>query len=46
MNEPLIRLNAVSKIFYTDELETHALSDVHFAVRPGEWVSIAVKHSI
>ena len=40
MNEPLIRLNAVSKIFYTDELETHALSDVHFEVRKGEYVSI------
>ena len=40
MNEPLIRLNAVSKIFYTDELETHALSDVHFEVRQGEYVSI------
>jgi putative ABC transport system ATP-binding protein len=40
MNEALIRLNAVSKIFYTDELETHALSDVHFEVRKGEYVSI------
>ena len=40
MNEPLIRLNAVSKVFYTDELETHALSDVHFEVRQGEYVSI------
>ena len=40
MNEPLIRLNAVSKVFYTDELETHALSDVHFEVRKGEYVSI------
>jgi putative ABC transport system ATP-binding protein len=39
-NEALIRLNAVSKIFYTDELETHALSDVHFEVRKGEYVSI------
>ncbi|HYC92582.1 MAG TPA: ABC transporter ATP-binding protein [Thermoanaerobaculia bacterium] len=39
-NDALIRLNAVSKIFYTDELETHALSDVHFEVRKGEYVSI------
>ena len=36
----LIKLNSVSKIFYTDELETHALSSVHFEVRKGEYVSI------
>ncbi len=36
----LIKLNAVSKIFYTDELETHALSEVHFEVKKGEYVSI------
>ena len=40
MSQPLIRLNAVSKIFYTDELETHALADVHFEVHKGEYVSI------
>ena len=40
MKETLIKLNAVSKIFFTDELETHALSDVHFEVRKGEYVSI------
>ena len=28
-NEPLIRLVGVRKVFYTDEIETHALSDVH-----------------
>ncbi|HYR27924.1 MAG TPA: ABC transporter ATP-binding protein [Thermoanaerobaculia bacterium] len=39
-NETLIKLNAVSKIFFTDELETHALSDVHLEVRKGEYVSI------
>jgi putative ABC transport system ATP-binding protein len=39
-NEPLIRLDAVSKIFFTDEVETHALRDVHFEVRQGEYVSI------
>ncbi len=36
----LIKLDAVSKIFYTDELETHALSDVHLEIRKGEYVSI------
>jgi len=39
-NETLIKLDAVSKIFFTDELETHALSDVHLEVRKGEYVSI------
>ena len=39
-NETLIKLNAVSKVFFTDELETHALSDVHLEVRKGEYVSI------
>jgi putative ABC transport system ATP-binding protein len=36
----LIVLNGVSKIFYTDEVETHALSDVHLEIRKGEYVSI------
>jgi len=39
-SEALIHLNGVSKIFLTDELETHALSDIHFQVRKGEYVSI------
>ena len=40
MNESLIQLDGVSKIFYTDELETHALSDVQLEIRRGEFVSI------
>ncbi|HEX6177051.1 MAG TPA: ABC transporter ATP-binding protein [Thermoanaerobaculia bacterium] len=40
MTEPLIRLEEVSKIFYTDELETHALSKVHLEINKGEFVSI------
>jgi putative ABC transport system ATP-binding protein len=41
MNEsPLIRLEAVSKVFTTDDLETHALSSVHLEIRKGEYVSI------
>jgi putative ABC transport system ATP-binding protein len=39
--EPLIRLSKLKKIFYTDEIETHALSDVDLTVSPGEYVSIA-----
>jgi putative ABC transport system ATP-binding protein len=39
--EPLIRLHGLSKVFYTDELETHALSEVHLEIAEGEYVSIA-----
>ena len=38
---PLIRLEHVSKVFFTDEVETHALSDVDLEIRDGEYVSIA-----
>ena len=31
----LIRLEGVNKIFYTEEMETHALSDIHLQIRPG-----------
>ena len=40
-SEPLLRLEGVSKIFYSDEIETHALSGVHLQIRHGEFVSIA-----
>jgi len=40
-NSPLIRLENVTKIFYTDEVETHALSSVGFQIDAGEYVSIA-----
>jgi putative ABC transport system ATP-binding protein len=39
--EPLIRLEGITKVFYTDEVETHALSDVHLEIGEGEYVSIA-----
>jgi putative ABC transport system ATP-binding protein len=39
--EPLIRLEEVTKVFYTDEVETHALSGIHLDIRDGEYVSIA-----
>jgi cystine transport system ATP-binding protein len=38
--EALIKLRGVSKVFYTDEVETHALADVHLDVLKGEYVSI------
>jgi len=38
---PLIRLDSVTKVFLTDEVETHALSGIHLDIRDGEYVSIA-----
>src|SRR5213596_1195397 len=40
-SDPLIRLSSVTKVFLTDEVETHALSGIHLDIRPGEYVSIA-----
>ncbi|HET9531803.1 MAG TPA: ABC transporter ATP-binding protein [Blastocatellia bacterium] len=40
-DQPLIRLDGVTKVFYTDEVETHALSGVHLEIKKGEYVSIA-----
>jgi putative ABC transport system ATP-binding protein len=37
----LIRLEGVTKIFFTDEVETHALSGIHLEIKNGEYVSIA-----
>ena len=39
--QSLIQLTAVSKIFETDEVETHALSDVDLEIHSGEYVSIS-----
>lgn len=39
--QPLIRLEGVTKVFYTDEVETHALSGIELEIRSGEYVSIA-----
>jgi len=40
-NGALIRLDSLKKVFYTDEVETHALSEIHLKIRKGEYVSIA-----
>src|SRR4051812_22225557 len=37
----MIRMENITKVFYTDEVETHALSGVHMEIRKGEYVSIA-----
>jgi putative ABC transport system ATP-binding protein len=36
----LIKLEAVSKVFFTEEVETHALSGVHLDIHKGDYVSI------
>jgi len=40
-NHTLIHLDGVTKVFLTDEVETHALSGIHLDIRSGEYVSIA-----
>jgi putative ABC transport system ATP-binding protein len=40
-NGSLIKLEAITKVFYTDEVETHALSGIHLEIQKGEYVSIA-----
>jgi putative ABC transport system ATP-binding protein len=39
--EPLIRMVGIKKIFFTEDVETHALSGVHLDINKGEYVSIA-----
>ena len=39
--EALIQLEGIGKVFYTEEVETHALSDIHLKIGEGEFVSIA-----
>ena len=41
MADSLIRLEGIKKVFYTDEVETHALSEIHLDIRHGEYVAIA-----
>jgi putative ABC transport system ATP-binding protein len=37
----LVKLTDVTKVFLTDEIETHALSSIHLEIAAGEFVSIA-----
>ena len=39
--EAIIRLDGIKKIFFTDELETHALDDINLQIKRGEFVAIA-----
>ena len=38
--QSLIRLNGVTKVFYTDEVETRALEDVTLDIVTGEYIAI------
>lgn len=39
--DTLIDMHDITKVFLTDEVETHALAGVHFNIRRGEYVSIS-----
>ena len=39
-DDTLIHLDSIKKVFLTDEVETHALADVHLDIASGEYVSI------
>ena len=39
-SQPLIKLDGVTKVFYADEVETYALSEIHLEIQQGEYVSI------
>lgn len=38
---PVIDLQGIKKIFYTEEMETAALDSIHLGIEPGEYVSIS-----
>jgi putative ABC transport system ATP-binding protein len=41
MADPLIHMQSVRKVFVTDEVETHALADVHLDIYRGDYISIS-----
>ena len=36
--QPLIRLDGIKKVFYTDEVETHALAGIHLEIQQGDQI--------
>ena len=40
MNGSLINLESMTKVFYSEEIETHALTNVTLDIAPGEYISI------
>jgi ABC-type antimicrobial peptide transport system, ATPase component len=41
MAETIIEIEQLTKVFYTDEIETHALSGVHMEIERGEYVAMS-----
>jgi putative ABC transport system ATP-binding protein len=41
VNEGLLTLEGVSKVFTTDDMETHALAGIHLTIQRGEYISIS-----
>src|SRR5437667_747463 len=39
--QPLLRLEGIKKVFFTDEVETHALAGIHLEINQGDYLSIA-----
>jgi len=39
--QPLIHIQDLTKVFYTDEIETHALSGIHLSVNRGAYIAIS-----
>ena len=40
-DQTLIQLDNVTKVFFTDEVETHALAGIHLEIAKGEYVAVA-----
>lgn len=40
-NDVLISMQEITKVFFTDEVETHALSSINLEIRKGEYIAIA-----
>ncbi len=40
-SQALISMTGIKKVFLTDEVETHALQDIHFEIKKGEYVAIS-----
>jgi len=41
LDSPLLRLDGITKVYYTDEVETHALSGIHLTINRGEYLAMS-----
>jgi putative ABC transport system ATP-binding protein len=39
--QPLIQIENLTKVFYTDEVETHALAGIHLTIHKGEYLAMS-----